>query len=115
MSFEEACKRMKLNPKTVLPFPKPKNARERVANAQMMLGIIAECIQDGYKFNDNDDNEKRWFAIFNASGFGFSGTLYGTYTITYVGSRLSFPRKDMAEHFGKQFNDLHKIVFTQSK
>ena len=116
MSFEESCKRMKLNPKTVLPFPKPKNDREKVANAQMMLGIIAEAIQNGYKFKDNDPTEKRWFAIFDASGFGFSYAHFArTYAPSSVGSRLSFPRQDMAEHFGKQFNDLHKIVFTQSK
>ena len=82
----------------------------------MMLGIIAEAIQNGYKFKDNDPTEKRWFAIFDVSGFGFSRTNFDyTGTHTFVGSRLSFPRQDMAEHFGKHFNDLHKIVFTQSK
>ena len=82
----------------------------------MMLGIIAEAIQNGYKFKDNDPTERRWFAIFDVSGFGFSCTnCVSTYSFTLVGSRLSFPRQDMAEHFGKHFNDLHKIVFTQSK
>ena len=116
MVFEESCKRMALNPKAVLPFVNPKNDREKVANAKMMLDIIAEDMKGGYKFNDNDPNEKRWFPVFETAGFGFSYTLYDySRTSTDVGSRLSFPTKEMAEHIGKQFNDLYKIIFTQSK
>lgn len=114
LSFEEACQHKGYDQLTILPYKNPQNELETVCNTRMMLDIIAKDIQGGKKV-DLSDGKPKWFGVFRVTlaGFGFSRTDYDYgFTVTCVGSRLSFYERAQAEHFygHPNFLPLHKIV-----
>jgi hypothetical protein len=84
--------------------------------AYRQLKLIARVLRGDWKPNWNDSNEKKWFPWFqwsSGSGFGFSGSICAyVSTVTYVGSRLCFPTKELSDYFGEQFIEIHRKLLT---
>lgn len=115
-SYEDACKEKGYDPIAELPYKDPITKRQKVANAHIMLDIIAEALQDGFIGDYNNVSQHKWFPVFKVtgSGFGFSDSGYdGWNSGTLVGSRLCFPKEAVSDYFGKQFIDLHNEILTK--
>lgn len=84
--------------------------------AYKQLKIIVEALNEGWKPNWNDSNERKWYPYFDmrtSSGFGFSHSDFGRWTSsTTVGSRLCFKSEELAEYAGKQFTEIYKQFLT---
>ena len=84
------------------------------AQAQVKLSIIARALNQGWKPNWNDSDERKWYPWFTlASGFGFSGSNFNfTYLDTSVGSRLCLKSEELASYAGTQFLSIYKDLLT---
>jgi len=114
-TFEEACKALGLDPEKVLPdvsaFPPP---HQVALTAVGKLFIIADALNEGWQPNWNNNDEYKYYPWFdmekdknNPSGF----RLYCVdcdFAGSFVGSRLCFKSKALAEYAGKQFIKLYK-------
>lgn len=108
-----ACAALGIDKKTVLPYAKPINKEEEVLNAYAALRVLAKWKRGDWEPDWNDGNAKYypWFDMRSGSGFAFGVCVYAD-SGSYVGGRLCFPTRDMAEDFGKQYLPLYEIVFT---
>lgn len=121
-TFEDACKALSIP--TTLPqvdaLPE-KHRKAIVANYQ--LYVIAQALNEGWEPNWNDFSERKYYPWFDmetygdapvGSGFSFLG--YDCdYTNTFVGSRLCFKSRELAEYAGKQFESIYKDVYLIEK
>jgi hypothetical protein len=124
-TFEEACKKLKLDPAAILPdvsrFP-AKHQKAITATAKMY--IVAEALNEGWEPNWNDSDEYKYFPWFdmeedkknNPSGFRFVGT-YFDYSVTYSagGSRLCFKSQKLSDYCATQFVELWRDMMVLSK
>lgn len=116
-SFEEACAIMGYDPATVLPDVTncPKHLQEYII-ATAKLAIIQEASVGDWVADYNDFNQRKWYPWFylektedNPSGFRFDDSDY-VYGYSFVGSRRSWPTREMSDSAGTQFADLYRIV-----
>ena len=116
-TFEDACKALKLDSKKVLPdfsmFPE-KHQKAMIAHAKLV--IIAQALNGDWEPNWYDYNEFKyypWFEMYeSSSGSGFSFYDFGVWdSASYVGSRLCFKSRELAEYAGTQFEALYKDYF----
>lgn len=114
-SFEEACQYKGLDPQKVLPdvsgFPKE---HQQAIVSHAMLIIIVAALNENWKPDWNDMNEEKWYPWFdmektesNPSGFGLC-VAHFVHTFTFVGSRLCFRTRALAQYVGTQFSELYK-------
>ena len=115
-SFEDACKVLGIETKLPEVSMLPIN-HQKATIAHYKLVIIAEALNEGWKPNwDNWDEIKYhpWFDMegsSSGSGFAFGG--YGSWVAdSYVGSRLCFKSRELAEYAGKQFTEIYKEYMT---
>ncbi len=104
-TFEDACEAIDIHPDDVYH---DRDSIDEIAYKKLKVIIIA--VNNGWKPNWKNENEKKWFPWFVlSSGFGFSGSLY-LYANAYssVGSRLCLESKEKADYVGQQFIDLYK-------
>lgn len=82
--------------------------------AYKKLKVVAQALNEGWKPNWKDSNERKWCPYFSlSSGFGFSDSVYGYIcTVTGVGSRLCFKNEALARYAGTQFLELYKDFLT---
>lgn len=81
--------------------------------AQYKMTVIAEALNDGWKADWSDENQRKWFPWFTMSSGGFV-----FHVTTYVcsnadagyASRLCFPSEEMAEYAGRQFTDIYSRI-----
>lgn len=77
--------------------------------AQYKMTVIAEALNDGWKADWSDENQRKWFPWFTMSsgGFVFDATYYDL-SYAYAGrtSRLCFKSSELARYAGKQFIDI---------
>jgi hypothetical protein len=109
-TFEDACNELNMNP--YIQFFASDSSDEV---AYKKLKIIIQAINEGWKPNWNDSNERKWYPYFTArpSGFGFSNSTYDYWhTGTHCGSRLCIETKEKAEYIGKQFEDIYNEFLT---
>ncbi len=117
-TFEDACKVLKLDAKSVIPDFScyPKNDRKSmVAHAKLVIIVkAANKIENGgkqWKPNWKDANEYKyeiWFDM-GSSASGFSYDVYDYWNAdSIVGSRLCFKSRELAEYAGKQFVDVYR-------
>lgn len=111
-TFEDACKKLKINPKTL---PVVKGLGESIAKAIIAyykLCIIRDAIVGKFKADYSNGSQRKWqcWCIYDASlsAFRFADA-YFDYTDANAGSgaRLSFETEEQAIYFGEQFIDLH--------
>lgn len=100
-----------MDPSGCLPYPEPKNNRERAINAFFKLDIIAELLREGVTLDWTNSNQKKWFAWFNeytpGAGFRFYAAAYDwAYTDARGGARLCVDTQEKANFFGRQFIDI---------
>ena len=88
----------------------PEDIREYF-KAQYKILVITEALNEGWKADWKDENQKKWVPWFEVSpsGFVFSDTYY-RYSYPYAGyaSRLCFKNEELAEYAGKQFVELYR-------
>ena len=77
------------------------------------IKTITEALNEGWKPNWSDSNQKKWQPYFNTvspSGFAFVGVTYYRYAGPTAGnaSRLCFKSEELAAYAGKQFTELYK-------
>lgn len=81
--------------------------------AQYKAVIIAEALNEGWKPDRADDEEKKWFPWFYVRPLEFS---YGSTTFEYTvlnarcTNRLCFKSEELAKYAGRQFPDVYKSL-----
>ena len=114
-SFEDACQLLGIEPNVPEVSMLPENHQKAIV-AHYKLVIIAEAVNEGWKPNWDNWDERKYYPWFDlegsSSGAGFS---YDDCDVWYshsnVGSRLCFKTWELAEHIGKTFIDLYKDYF----
>lgn len=110
-TFEDACEVLGISDPTQIFFQSKcllTNAMKGAIN-HMKLCIIAEALNEGWQPDYSNSSEYKyypWFDFVPGSGFRFGGCARGC-TNTYVGSRLVYRTRELAEYAGKQFEDLY--------
>lgn len=80
------------------------------ALAYLKLSIIARALNEGWKPNWNDRDERKYVPWFKTKmGVGFSYCGCGDWlSNTSVGSRLCYKTQELAEYAGEQFIDIYR-------
>lgn len=117
-SFEDYCKDKGIVTGLILPnvdlFPKQHQA---ALTATAKLYLLAEEINDGWKPDWNNGDERKWYPWFdlekhpvnNPTGFRFCAA-YVYYASSRVGSRLCFRSREDAEFAGETYLDLYRAM-----
>ena len=115
-TFEDACKALKINPALLLDVSMlPEGDRKHII-ANYKLIKIAEALNEGWKPDWENYNERKyypWFSMDTPSGFGFSYSHCDhSLSSSGVGSRLCFKSSELAEYAGKQFEAIYNDYLT---
>jgi len=109
-TYEDACTKLGIEPINESEFLSKGFTKDEIAYRK--IKTITEALNDGWKANWNDENQKKWIPWFypNASsGFVF---YYAYYSYSFAnagsGSRLCFKSDELATYAGKQFVELYK-------
>lgn len=93
----------------------PGDMREYFEN-QYKAVVITEALNEGWKADFEDSNQRKWFSWFYrvSSGFVFNSAYYYCSSAD-AGSaaRLCFKSKELAEYAGKQFLDIYVKIITK--
>lgn len=77
--------------------------------AYRQLKVIAEALNEGWKANWKDGNQRKWYNWFTTANGGFRFVdVRGDFQGSCVSSRLCFKSRELAEYAGKQFTDLYE-------
>jgi hypothetical protein len=80
-----------------------------------MVKDFTEVLNEGWKPNWNDGNERKWFIwwLMDAPGFRlYDIHCYWTNSCTSAGSRLCFKSEELARHAAKVFQPIYKQLMT---
>ena len=115
-SFEDACQLLGIEPNVPEVSMLPENHKKAIV-AHYKLVIIAEAVNEGWKPNWDNWDERKYYPWFDlegsSSGAGFSyGGYVGWYAYPTVGSRLCFKNRDLAKYAGQQFESIYKEFMT---
>lgn len=106
-TFEDACLSIGIDPKQF--HSENKNLTEDTY-AYEQLKVISKALNGGEHMDYSDEDEYKYYPWFNAlgssSGFSFIDYVYD-YTVSYVGSRLTYKSREIAEYAGKTFLDIY--------
>ncbi|WP_379963952.1 hypothetical protein [Epilithonimonas sp. UC225_85] len=114
-SFEDACQLLGIEPNLPEVSMLPENHQKAII-AHYKLVIIAQAINENWKPNWDNWNERKYYPWFDlegsssGSGFSYIGYVFW-YTLSNVGSRLCFKTYQLAEYVGQTFIDLYKDYF----
>jgi hypothetical protein len=78
---------------------------------------VAKVLKEGVILDFDNGKQEKWYCWFEKTraGFVFSGTnTYYDRTFANVGSRLCFPTREIAIHFGSNFTELHNLVLSHN-
>lgn len=108
-SFEDACAMRELHPSAIIGSTDTKDEA-----AYKKLKLLIEVLNEGWKPNWEDTDERKWFPWFDmSSGFGFShSNCVRWLTATSVGSRLCFKSEALSDYAAKQFIDIYRDFLT---
>jgi hypothetical protein len=105
-TFEDACKKEKLNPEDLPDVSKIPEEFRKPVMAGLKLMIVYKAINNGWKPDWGNFNQGKYYPWFKvlSSGFGFSAAhyYYGSTGAT-VGSRLCTDTSEKAIYIGSQF------------
>ncbi|MDR3026017.1 hypothetical protein [Chryseobacterium sp.] len=84
--------------------------------AYRQIKLIVKALNEGWTPDWTNSSEAKyfpWFKMGSSSGSGFSFGDYAYWrTASYVGSRLCFKSRELAEYAGKQFTEIYKKYMT---
>jgi hypothetical protein len=106
-SFEDACEALGIQPTEVTCSY---DNADDVAYKQ--LKVVIAALNEGWTPDWNNDDEQKWYPWFYMDGrfrLDYVGYFYAS---SFVGSRLCFRTREVAEYAAKQFEDLYKQFFT---
>lgn len=116
-SYLDACAIKGIQPRTIDQYPKlfgPDESASEINGefAFHQLTVICEVLNEGWVGDYSDSSQRKYYPWFEwkkaQSGFGFSDTYFGcTYSVSDVGSRLSFRTSELAEYAGKTFIEIY--------
>ena len=110
-SFEDACKRQKLNPTFLPDVSMIREELRKFVIVAYKLAIIFKAINNGWTPNWSDYSQYKyypWLSVLS-SGFGFTASSYDSaFAITVVGSRLCTDTSEKALYIAKQFEAEYK-------
>lgn len=113
-SFEDACQLLGIETKLPEVSTLPQSHQKAII-AHYKLVIIADAINEGWKPNWDNWNERKyypWFHMGSSSGSGFSYYDCDDWTAASgVGSRLCYKTWELAKYVGETFIDLYKDYF----
>ncbi|MCL1658766.1 hypothetical protein M2T79_19355 [Elizabethkingia miricola] len=115
-SFEDACQLLGIEPNVPEVSMLPENHKKAIV-AHYKLVIIAEAVNEGWKPNWDNWDERKYYPWFDlegsSSGAGFSFDGYDDWnSSSAVGSRLCFKNRDLAKYAGQQFESIYKEFMT---
>lgn len=90
----------------------PEDMRKHFTALYKMV-VIVEALNEGWKPDWNNTNERKCFPWFwmSPSSFGFCGSLYDDGdALAGSGSRLKLKSYELADYCGKQFEDIWKDI-----
>lgn len=102
-SFHDACKETGVD---INAFETAHNALPGDVVAYMKLRLIAEALNEGWKADWLDENQRKYYPWFDTSngGFQFHG-VDAYYQYSAVSSRLCFKSSELAKYAARQFGD----------
>lgn len=116
-TWPQLAKLKKLHPVNSLPFPKPKDNRQKSVNADFVLDVLAEHMNTDSKGKrwkpDRNDGNWKYFPVFTGNVDDDSFSFYDSFWYYYpalsaVGSRLEYETREKSDHAGKHFLKFYK-------
>ena len=113
-TYEDACR--ELNKAPINEAEMKKNGFTDDEIVYRKLKTISKAINDGWKPDMMDTNQKKWFPVFriepsSPSGLVFDGSSYDClYEIAAGASRLCFKSDELATYAGSQFTELYRTL-----
>lgn len=87
--------------------------------ADIEAKLIAKALQQEWEADFNNRNQPKWYPWFlwsSGSGFDFTYSHYAYgHSDSSVGSRFCFNDEKTADHFGRQFIEIHRRRLTPKK
>ena len=117
-TFEDACKANRIT--TMLPdlsLLMDADLRKPIVAAYKLM-VIYKAINNGWRPDWSDDDQKKWFPWFGvlSSGSGFSSSHSLCHcTVTNVGSRLCTDSSEKARYIAEQFEAEYVDYFLYSE
>ena len=117
-TFEDACKVKGLDPEKVLPDASTSPyGHDTAINAFAKLLIIAEALNEGWQPDWSNYDERKYYPWFDlekskSNPGGFVVGYAFDFATSYVGSRLCFKSRDLAQYAATQFADLYKLMMS---
>jgi hypothetical protein len=116
-TFEQACKKLGLDPKTAIPdmsAAQPKHHAALIATAK--LHIIAEALNDGWIPDWSNYSEYKYFPYFEMGGFRFDvSALWFVGAHSSGGSRLCYRTRALSDYAAKTFIELYRDMMVIGK
>lgn len=115
-SFQDAISKLGVDDEDVKAFRSIVNLEipEHII-AHLQLIIIAKALNEGWTPNWSDSSQDKYYPWFDMESSSAGGFVYcdsfNWNSVTYVGSRLCFKSKELAEYAGKQFKDIYEEYF----
>lgn len=118
-TFQQACKKLGLNPKRCLPGVSRMLKQDQAATlAFARLVIVARALNDGWEPDWNNYNEYKYFPWFWMNKPGFRLFVIDcdlAFTHATGGSRLCFRSRELAEHAAKYFKKDYEALMCLPK
>lgn len=110
-SFEHACQILGQDP---TKLPEVSHLEERDALYQLTvfkMTKIIQAINNGWKVDRSDVNQRKWFPVFIGSGAGFVFNFsYCVNSFSFVGARLELCSEEAVEYAASQFLSEYNII-----
>jgi len=109
-TYEDACAELGIDPIDVEIMKYAGFTDDEITYRK--IKTITESLNESWKPNWNDSNQKKWIPYFNTvSPLGIAfGATYCAYSKPHAGhsSRLCFQSEELVTYAGKQFTELYK-------
>jgi len=112
INYDAVCAIDGVDPIASLPYPSSKTDDEVAINSFAKVIRINRVLNEGWQPDWNDDDQYKYYPWFDmeaygedaGSGVGFSfNDYYYDDSLSYVGSRLVYPTRELAKFAGETF------------
>ena len=108
-TYEDACRELNEDPINESEMRRMGFTNDEISYRK--IKTITEALNEGWKADWEDENQKKWVPWFRVSpsGFVFDDTdYYYSYPRASYASRLCFKSEELAAYAGKQFLELYR-------